>query len=47
MSIRVYKTSMDDKSNGYETSGTSIEHYYTDPDFTENKQVTMIKIPLK
>jgi len=35
------------KSNGYQSTGTSIEYYYTGPNFPESEQVTRVEMPLK
>ena len=35
------------KERGYEPSGTSIEHYYTNPEVPENEHITRVVMPLK
>lgn len=35
------------KEKGYEPTGTSIEHYYTNPEVPETEHVTRIVMPLK
>jgi len=35
------------KRKGYEPSGTSIEHYYTGPEVSEEEQVTRLVMPLR
>lgn len=35
------------KEKGYESSGSSIEHYYTGPEVPEAEQITRIVMPLK
>ncbi len=35
------------RQKGYESTGTSIEHYYTGPEVPEAEQVTRVVMPLK
>lgn len=35
------------KSKGYEASGTSVEYYYTGPEYPESEHVTRVEMPLK
>ena len=35
------------KEKGFEATGSSIEHYYTDPETPETEQITRVVMPLK